>query len=191
MLTLHLNLLAPEKKKRLVDVVRFLLSKELVEIAILTACLTAIAHLAGWLILVQALQDLTESAFLINRAAPAASHDIRSFNKLFKDVATSAQGYTPLTPRLVELATSLPPTIKLTAVIVDHAGGTLLLNGVAQTRAALLEYENQLKQLAWLSDITEPPSLLFQKENIDFELKAQLKNFPTLTTPPHPSTRLK
>lgn len=184
MLPIRLNLLPPPKRERLARVVRFLFLRELLEYLVFTSAVVGMVQLVGWLILTSVMQDLIQSSLLINRDSPKANQEIRQTNLLLKELAAAGAAYAPLTPRLTELAESLPPDIKLTALKLNRVDGSLLLAGTALSRAALLNYQQELRRYSWISQISVPTSQLFQKENIPFELRATLKGLPPLFASP-------
>lgn len=175
MMFLRLNLLSPKKKTRFMHLAKFLFVKEILEYIIFTCVLLAIFHLLGWLVLTQSLNDLAQSAILINRSSPAINEQIRTVNRTAKQVLVAAEGFELLTPRLVELFEALPPTIKLSRVIMNRADSTLTLNGTAKTRDDLLAFQESLRKISWLEPATAPQSQLFQKDNVSFEINAKIK----------------
>lgn len=178
MMILRLNLLPTEKKTKFASTVRFLFAKEMLEYVIFTCAVLAIANLLGWFILTETLTNLAAASLLTSREFPGVNQDVRRINALTKELALASDGYVQLTPRLVEIAGALPPEIRLTAVSLDRGTGTLVVSGVAKTRAALLTYETTVKGYPWVEKVTSPTSQLFQKENINFELKAHLNIIP-------------
>lgn len=178
MALLTLNLLSPRKKTRLLNVVRFLFTKELLEFAVLTSAFLAITYLLGWIVLTNTFNGLTVSVLLVNRETPTYNQEIRNTNSLLRDTIASAAGYRPLTPRLNEIIDHLPPDIHLTTLVIDQTAGSLVMTGVAQTRDALLGYESALGHFSDLEKLPDPYSELFQKDNVNFEIHARLKHAP-------------
>ncbi len=172
---INLNLLAPAKKIRLVHLFRFLLVKELLEFVTFMICTLATAHVLGWLVLTSALTDLFQSMWAINKAAPAYQADTAALNTTIKQLGQASADFLPLSPLLFKLIDSLPPDIKLTALALNRDTNKLTLTGVAKTRAALLAWQEQLKKMPWLANPAAPISQLLEKDNVPFELSAQLK----------------
>lgn len=178
MLTLKLNLLSPQKKTKVSSLVRFLFTKEILEFVIFTCALLATIHLAGWLILTNTVNDLVASTLLINREAPGHSQEVKRINKIIKDFNASARDFLPLSPRLLEIIKALPPDIKINSLIISRSSQSFVLSGVAETRDSLLRYQKVIQSIPWIEGVANPTSLLFQKDNVSFDIKARLKNLP-------------
>lgn len=175
MMILRLNLLSPQKKTGLAVMIRYLFIKEMLEFTIFTCALLAIAYLFSWLLLSQTLDDLASSSLLVNREFPTVNQEIHAINVTIKEITLAGASYAPVTPYIIQLATTLPPTIHLTSISIDTESNAVRLTGVAQTRAAFLDYQNVLGSITWLKGLNTPTSELFQKENINFEIRAQLQ----------------
>ena len=128
----------------------------------------------------QTVNDLAAHSFSVNRDFTHYNQEIKQINTTFKQVALAAQEYVPLTPKILDIAQTLPPDIKLNTLTIDRTTNTLILSGTAKTRTALLSYDEQLATISWISSVSAPRSQLLQKENINFEIRASLKNFPAL-----------
>ena len=59
---------------------------------------------------------------------------------------------------------------------MDYRVQTLVITGTALTRSALLRYQDTLNGISWITQVETPASQLFQKENINFEFRAKLKD---------------
>ncbi len=176
MLTLKLNLLSPYKKTKLTGLVRFLFTKEILEFVILICSLLATTHLIGWLVLTATTNDLAASMLLVNRDVPGHNQETKRVNKLIRDFNASARDYLPVAPRLEEIIKTLPYDIKINSLVINRVDQTLLLSGTAQTRDALLRYQQIIRSIPWVEGVANPTSLLFQKENVSFDIKARFKS---------------
>ena len=101
---------------------------------------------------------------------------MRENNNILRQFNRSATGYVALTPKLNEIIVTLPVDIKLNTVNFGQGQKQLLLYGTARTRQALLKYEKIVRSYPWLKNVSTPISQLFEKENISFEIKAELKS---------------
>jgi len=186
---LRVSLLSPLKKGKLQKLIQFLFTKELLEMVIFTCTILAVTQLVGWLILTRSVSDLAQTSLLVNRETPPFVQDIRRVNKLAKDLLASGQDFYPISPRLYDIIDSLPPNIKLSAVIIDRENQTAEIDGLAATRDAFLMYQDILTSIPWITDVSSPVSQLFQKENIGFEFHMKLKNIPKLKPLPKVNQR--
>lgn len=186
MMNIDLNLLPVGKKNRLEYIVNFLLIKDILELIILIGSVLAVTLIWSWIFLEKDFATLAESAAAINREYYTYNQDVKNINNLVRSVNMANQNFAPTTPKLKELISSLPYDIKLNSLNINRPSQTLIISGTALTRSALLHYQDVLNQIPWISKVETPASQLFQKENINFEFKAQLKNFSLKNSAPAP-----
>lgn len=175
-MNIRLNLLSPDKKAKFINLAGFLFVKELLEMVIFTATILAMAFMMGWIIISETLQNLVASSLANNREQPTVNKDIRQINWLTREIVAAGQNNNQVLPKIVELATSLPAGIKLSAISLDNLTGEVTIDGTAQNRDILIDYQKVIKSLSWIADSRAPASQLLQKENINFEIRAQIKN---------------
>lgn len=180
MMELNLNILSPTKKKKLSGIVNFIFIKNLLEIATFTTALMAIVLLWSWMTLIDSYKNLSESAILVNKEYGSYNQEIRAINKTLHEAGVAAQGYIPNLNPVLEIINIIPPDIIINAMEIDRETQTLIISGTAKTRDALLNFSDVIKKITWLEQTAAPTSQLFQKENINFEMKAKLKGFPIL-----------
>jgi len=179
-MNLRLNLLPPFKKNKLEYLTNFIWTKDILELVILTISFISIILIWSWIVLEQDFSNLVASAMALDRASYSYNQDVREINKLVKDVGLASQDYMQLTPKILELIALTPADIKIDSIDIDRHSQTLTISGTAQTRPALLNYQQVLDGVKWIGAIETPASQLFQKENINFEFKTAVKNFPPL-----------
>ncbi len=177
-----INLLPTEKKSSLERVVKFVLASDILEMIILAYTILAIILVWSWMVLQEDFNNLSESAVSVNREYSRQNQDIRKINSIVKSVTNASIGYTTLTPKISEIIEKLPDHIKLSAINIDRKTNSFTLSGTAQTRTDLIKYQQILKNISWLEKTDTPTSQLFQKDNINFEVKGKLKNLPILYT---------
>ncbi len=182
-----LNVLSPLKKNKLEQLIRFLFTKNILEISLLFLALLATTYVWGWLVLSQLFTDLSHSALLVSRDRWQFNQEIKTINLAIKQMDRASQYYVTLTPKLIELATSTPGDVIITSLTVDRRQKNLTLSGVAKTRASLLTFEKALHAIRWIEHPTTPLSQLLTKTDIRFQITADLKNFPPLRSEAAPS----
>lgn len=180
---LSLNVLSEFKKNRLKSLVRFLFTKNLLEIVLLISSLLAMALLLGWLTLVQEFSAASASALSIGREHFGHNQEIKRINSVIQSVTQSGKDFAPLSPYVSELLGHLPADVRLTSLTIDRRQRLLKLSGVAKNRSALIAFKDALPALTWIERIESPASQLLQKENTPFEISAQLK-LPALNVAP-------
>ncbi|TSC84365.1 MAG: Uncharacterized protein G01um101413_660 [Parcubacteria group bacterium Gr01-1014_13] len=189
MMNIDLNLLPVMKKNRLEYVVNFLLIKDILELIIFIGSILATTLIWGWIFLEKDFAILAESAAAINREYYTYNQDVKNINNLIRSINLANQNFAPVTPKLKELINSLPYDIKINSLSINRPAQTLTINGTAITRSALLRYQDVLNQITWISKVETPASQLFQKENVNFEFKAQLKNLSLKDNLPPPAKK--
>lgn len=177
MINLNINLLSPEKKNKLKFLVKFIFSKEALEIVILACSVIAIALVWSWLVLQESYAGLASSSALVNKDYLTYNKDIKIINTLIKNIDKSSSEFQAITPKLIDIIINLPPNIKITSLQINRKDQTLNLQGVALTRQDLLNYQNILKKVNWLETVNTPVSKLFQKTDINFEFSTKIKGF--------------
>lgn len=168
------NLLPDNKKDRLKILVKFVFAKDLLEMSMLFYSLLAIVFIWSWLSLLTEYNNTALSTTLVNRENSTRNRQARETNNIIRRFNRAAAGYAPLTPELKDIINTLPDGIKLSQISIDRQQNEINLTGTAQTRAALLDYEKIVKGYPWLKNISSPVSQLFEKENINFEINAEL-----------------
>lgn len=173
---LFLNLLSPEKKKRINELVNFIMIKNLLEITVFIVATAGIFILGGWLVVVSGYNELTKSAISISKEYVIQNQETRDINRTLHNINNSAENYSPIMEKLAELTNATPDGIKLNLINFNKSNRSITISGNATDRAVLLNYQTTLENIAWLDQINAPSSQLFQKENIYFELTAKLSN---------------
>lgn len=176
MININLNLLPGAKKGRLDNIINISLIKGLMEMFLVVIAIVSAILVWSWLFLENDFANLTKSALNINRSYNSYNQETKNINSLLSNFNVVTKNFSPLTPRLRDLINSLPPDIKLYSLQLDAAQQTLAINGMAMSRSSLINYQENLGTISWLTDIQTPVSQLFQKENIDFEFKAKIRN---------------
>ena len=171
-----INLLPDNKKTNLKTLVQFIFARDLLEMSLLFYTLLATVFIWSWLTLLDEYNNTAQSSTLVSRENSARSQTVRENNNILRQFNRSATGYVVLTPKLTEIISTLPVDIKLSAVNFGQGQKQLLLSGTARTRLALLNYEKIVRGYTWLQNVSTPISQLFEKENISFEIKAELKS---------------
>lgn len=173
---ININLLPVAKKNRLDYIVNFLLVKNALEIVVLIGALLAGLMVWSWLFLQENYTSLAQTAALVDREYSGQNQEIKNINLLTKNINLSNKNLAPLSPRIKEFAAILPVDIKINYINLDRQAQTLVINGAAKTRNALLNFQSVLNKITWINQVETPASQLFQKENINFEFKTKLKN---------------
>lgn len=174
------NLLPPEKKSKLEKLVRFIFLKNMLEIVLVTAAILATSLIWSWLTLQEDFNSLSESAVAVNQELTVHNQEVRDANRQLESFNEAGRGFKRLLPELLTVTENLPQDIKLDSLELNREDLTLSIAGIAETRQALLNYQEKLKEIPWLGTVTTPISRLLQKEKIPFEFKIKINGWPSL-----------
>ena len=181
-----LNLMSPDKKRRLDTLVRFLLTRNILEIILFFCCVLGIALVLGWWVLAGDTSELNVSSPLLNPSANTYNQNVQALNKLIVDSAQAGRGYDRLAWRVLDLAHATPAQVYWQSLTIDRRAGTMSLSGKAATREALLTLEQNLQAVPWLTTVSAPLSQLLNKNDIDFQITATLQDVEPLRQLPPP-----
>jgi Tfp pilus assembly protein PilN len=176
---LHLNLLESNKRVKLERLVKFLFTKNILEIVLLFVTLIALTLVWAWLT-VRDQSKTVMSAAPQNAEYTGYSTEVEKINARARSVAQAGMGYTSTTEKIFSLMNQLPPDIRLNSLNFDRKNNRLTLAGVAATRTALLNLQELLHTVSWIDKSSAPTSQLFTASDVVFEIKSTLKNFPSL-----------
>lgn len=176
MMDISFNLLPAAKKNRLEYIINFLLTKDILELIIIIGSILTIALIWSWLFLEINFANLAASSAAVNREYYIYNQDIKTINNLTRSINLANKNFAPITPKIKDLISATPNDVKFGFVQVDRRAETLTISGTALTRSALIRFQDVLNGISWITRVETPASQLFQKENINFEFKAQLKN---------------
>ena len=175
MMNIKINLLSPDKQKRLENLVKFIFSKYILEIVIFFTAIIAIMMVWSWIFLQKGFTELAYSSVSVNKESFSYNKDIKEINLVINNVKKSSSQYKSITPYLTDIISNLPISIKLSNLYIDKKNNEIIFQGMAKTRQDLLDYQNKLKEISWLNVVSTPASKLFQKENVSFEFKTSIK----------------
>lgn len=175
MMNINLNLLSSEKKNRVEYILKIFLIKDIVELFLLMVAILSATLVWSWVFLENDFAKLTASAVNVNRTFYSDNQETKYVNNLLREISLATKNFSPLTPKLKDIISSLPEDVKLQSLHIDNSSQTITIDGVAQSRSSLLSYQENLNKIPWLTNLETPVSQLFQKQNIDFEFKAKLK----------------
>lgn len=179
-MSLNINLLPERKKDGLEKLIKFLFCKEILELILLVAAFLSVTLLWGWIILQEHYTDLSQSALSVNKEFSRYNQEVQKINFTIKNIKASSLGFSPISPKIIDFIGKLPTNIKLNSLDLSRETGTFVITGVAKTRDDLLNFQNLIQKFDWLDKIDSPTSQLFQKENINFEIRAKIKNIPLI-----------
>ncbi len=177
---LHLNLSSVEKRNKLEKLIKFLFTKNILELIMLFCILIALTLLWTSLTLNSEFTNTSPARITVNSEYGSYDQDALAINAAVHNIAIASNGVVSTTPKIIELIEKIPADIKLSSLSFDRKTNTLTLSGTARTRDALLNLQDVLKSISWIEKSSAPLSQLFTASDVSFEIKSTLKGFPPL-----------
>lgn len=171
-----LNLL-PETQQRTVAHTLILLAiQRLAAVIFIVASGLAIILLTARIILLHQFQAIAvESTFMTSNRVPSLQREVTQINEILNHLDAIQKNFHLTTPLIADLAARTPPTITLTRFHIEHGTQHITIEGMAETREALLAYVTQLKASPYLEQILNPLRNIVQAENENFVINAIVK----------------
>lgn len=176
---LDLNLLSPEKKQIIRQLNNFSIIMNIgISLMIVVLVGTGLLAASNWL-LNDNLKSIDASIATIrenNKKQSNVSIDqiITSLNKQLAQAKTIQGSYVQWPVFLQDFSETLPDGISLTLIDTNVDTKSIRINGVADNRQHLLQFQDALGKLTYLSDLIFPLSNLAQQNEIQFEISGKL-----------------
>lgn len=169
-----INLLPPEKKKKLKYISTLIFAKKFLEAAFAIFAFLAVGAIWSWVILQNRFSGLDIVGEQYKPQQLEYNREIRNLNHEIKEVNQASNSFSPVTPKILDFIQNLPPEIKITSLNIDKEKKIIAVKGVALTRDDLLNYMEEIKKISWIIPPSVPVSKLIKKENINFEFSAPI-----------------
>lgn len=85
-----------------------------------------------------------------------AALNVQEVNELMGVVARWVDTHSPWTPLLADVIRTVPPEARLEVLALTGAEDSLLIKGVSTSRAAVVDMQRGLEQLAWVASVEAP-----------------------------------
>lgn len=164
-----MNLLTPALRRRARLDVAFTVLRSIGATLLCYSVVAAIVLLIGRTIAERNFAAVVERSTLVLRATHATAQGAQQANEVLLTIEELKRTFTPWTVVLTAITAETPPGIALTMVTVDP-GSTLRIEGRAATRDDLLAFQERLRTLPYLSEVTVPFANLLLRERIDFSI---------------------
>lgn len=170
----RLTLLSQEKRKYLQKILYIQFVKSSLESAVFILSISAITLLGAQSVLQNYFNKLASNLAFSNNKQAEKNLQIKKANKIIDQTESLQSIYTHWTPLLTELGNSIPEKVLLNSISINKTEEKLILSGKAETRAALLELQSNLENLAQIDRAEVPLSQLTSQIDISFSLKIDL-----------------
>ncbi|MBI4135343.1 PilN domain-containing protein [Candidatus Uhrbacteria bacterium] len=175
-----LNLLSPEQKKEVKHSRIFFLIHEMLLFIFIATVLSAAALLSARLMLEDKFQAIILESTPGTTRIAKVNRDIHAINQQITQLQRVASGYVRWSPLLRDFSARTPKTVRWQNLQLENQ--KILLAGIAETRNALLEFQNNLEQSPYVKALDLPLRYLTTGENNPFMLEINL-DMTSLTFP--------
>lgn len=175
MIPSRLNLLSPEKRKHLKNMVFFQFIKGILEVLLIIACAAGIVLLGARTILENYFSDLTSTIVFIQSQHIKTNREVRDINVIINNLDSIQKEFKPITPLIPDIAGGVPAGVVLNIMQINPENKTVALGGEANTRDNLLRMEEYIEKIEWIQSVDLPLSQLTKKDKIPFSLSATMK----------------
>jgi Tfp pilus assembly protein PilN len=168
------NLLTPALHRRASVEIALAALRSIGAILLCYGIVAAIVLLAGRAIVEWNFARVVERSTLVLRTAGAASREAQTTNEMLLALESLQHSFTPWASVMAMVAERAPSGITLTAANIT-ADGALHLEGRAATRDDLLAFQERLRTVPYLTEVTVPFSNLLLREQIVFSIDATVE----------------
>ncbi|MFA5995703.1 MAG: hypothetical protein WCW27_02880 [Patescibacteria group bacterium] len=170
-----LNLLPPNKKQYIEQERLFQFVKQTCLLLVGCTVLISALLLSGRLGLTTWLNNVSTQNYSTIKTPPTAALDqLANLNKLAAKLTTMQTSYKQPVPVITTLLQNMPANVTLTNLKIDYTKNTMLVEGVAADRAALLQLSQIVNQQTLWKNVNFPIKDFAQKELIPFQFNVTL-----------------
>ncbi len=168
-----LNLLPPQKKEEIRLIQLYVVIKNLIIIILFFTIIIAIVLLFTKMTLQNYFNKIVGQTTLTTKYSRLFNQDIKIFNKQLAEVDNIQKNHIIWTKFFIEFSKIVPAETTIYDLNINE--DKILISGFSKSRARLLEFKNNLENSPLFSEITVPLENLLKKENLNFDIKANLK----------------
>lgn len=174
---MQLNILPSEIKNEIkLNLVNLKIKNILLFLTIIT-CVCGISYLFGMLFIQINYYNLIRSSDLLQRNVQTNTTKIKEVNSQMASLEKIQNEFVYWSNLLKYFSENLGSGIKINQIRCDKVNKTFAITGFAFTRDDLLAFKNKIEETPFLDKINFPIKNLLERENIIFEITAQLKSY--------------
>lgn len=170
----QINLLPPNKRKVIFNVYLLYYLRLFTEILLGYSAIIATVFILSYYFLNISLNDFQGKTLSMDKEYAQINQEITQINKNLKKIDIAQTDIVNWPGYLHQIFSIKSEGVVLSGLDIQKNSQTLLLQGRASTREALLALLKNLETLTFLKEIDLPPSALTAKQDIDFNIKAEL-----------------
>jgi len=169
-----LNLIAPVKKQELRLRQFYIVIKNLTILFLLFATVAAMILLIAKFILQNHFNRVVADTTLTTKFGQIFNAEIGEFNQQLELIDEIQKNYITWTDFIAKLSPLVPNNVNLSQINLAKKNNQIIITGFAQNRDDLLKFKGELENFDLLSNVDVPLESLFQKENINFEIRTNI-----------------
>lgn len=171
---LRLNLVSEKQKKEIKLRHTYELVKKVNSLLIIFTLFSAFFIVAAKSILQNNFNKVVEQTSLVQRNSKSYNEQAQKINRVLNSVKYVQDDFVAWSDLLSFIPAYTNEGISLELIDVKQEKNSLILTGQAATRDDLLEFKNSLEAVDIFTEVNFPIKSLFEKENIAFNVSAQL-----------------
>jgi len=173
---LLLNLIPQQLKHEIKFKRFFVLLKKINYIVIIFTIVIAIIILTAKIILQNNFNKVVEQTTLITKNSQSYNIKVKEINSKLDNVSQIQDSFVVWSNLIENLANVTPPGIHLASTKINMEKQIINITGIASERNDLLEFKQNMENLPNFYNVEYPLKNILQKENINFEIDAQLNS---------------
>lgn len=171
---LRLNLVSTEQKKeiKLRHIYYFIKTINLILMIIIIAI--AIILLAAKTILQSKFNETVAQTTLVTKTNQGYNNKVQAINNKLNFIENIQTEFIPWSNLIKKLAEITPLEVNFNNIKLNATDQTIKIKGWAKFRSSLLEFKEKMAASENFKEIDFPIKNILEKENVDFEINAQL-----------------
>jgi len=176
---INLNLLSLKDKEKIKIEKNFLLIKNVVFVVSLALAIIIVSLLSTRIILNIYIKDFdktieNEEILLSSTKRASLEKSTKDLNSQLNTIESIQKEYVKWSNLLTELTKIVPGGVKINSLELNKNNKKVNITGVSINREVLLEFQNNLKNSNYFTNITSPISNLLVRENVEFQFTGEL-----------------
>lgn len=171
---IKLNLISPEQKKYLHYEFIYLSLRGAISLILIFTVIVSAMFVSARLMLEDNHATLIAQTTLVNQRDFGIDNEISQINESLKNISEIQRGFVKWSSLLIDFTQAVPAGVTINSLSLDKNLQSLSLNGTAKTRDDFLKLQDNLKKLAYLSDVNSPFTNLLLRENLEFQFNAKI-----------------
>ncbi|MDD4900700.1 MAG: hypothetical protein PHS62_01140 [Patescibacteria group bacterium] len=171
---LTLNLVSTEQKKetKLRHIYGLIKTANLT--LMIMVIVAAVILLAAKIVLQAKFNDVVEQTTLVTKTNQGYNNKVREINSQLNFVEKIQNDFIAWSDLLKNLTETVPGDVKFYYVKMNSQDQTVKIKGRAGLRSGLLSFKDKMEAAPYFKNIEFPIKNILEKENVDFEISAQL-----------------